>query len=321
MLPRYSDNRRVGSGQQSRAVAVIVVGHNSSGWLNDCFASIRADRDAGMHLVYVDNASTDDSVEVVRRIGGVHIVWNRHNRGFAAGAHDGACFASRLGADVLFFLNPDTRASSRAIRTCGDVLMADRLLGVIGPLQTEYGRGDPPQFNMWTRRAVRCATTYPLYHPVVNPMAQEWFDDWRRTRADPIPVWYVNGGAFAIRAEVYCQCGGLDRRYFLFFEEVDLCQRVRRLGYAVALLPNVFVEHAWGGHASEVRLQLWLRGKYRFLLSDTTLRRTHRWRLVGEHLVKDVAAMMEHRAGIRKSVALVAWLLTTLVQLKLDPQR
>jgi GT2 family glycosyltransferase len=296
---------------------VIVVGHNSGRWLRACLDSLEDLADSGLFVVYVDNASTDESIEIARCAGARHVVINRENVGFAVACNQGAHLASELSADVLFFLNPDTRATRAAILACEVALMADRSLGVVGPLQTEYGRSDPPRFNAWTRRAVLCATTYPLRHSRVTPLGQKEFARWRATSVSPAPVWYVNGAAFAVRTELYHQCGGLDPGYFMFFEEVDLCRRIRALGYGIVLLSDTQVEHAWGGHDSDTRWRHWIRSKYRFLFTDSGLAASRRWQLFCEHVKAD-APLVASKASERRRMAALWWFVSMLFKLGIE---
>jgi GT2 family glycosyltransferase len=283
-------------------IAVIVVGHNSERWLASCFAGFR---DAGeeMKLIYVDNASSDGSVGVVESLGNVVIIRNARNLGFGEACNVGARFASVRGARVLFFLNPDTRATAELVTRCATAAVSDDSIGMVGPLQIEYGSRDSPRFNTWTRRAVRCADVYPSEHFRVKPFGEADFAEWLADQLSDVEVWYVNGGAFAIRSEVFEACGGFDPAYFLFFEEVDLARRARWLGFRAAMLPDAIVEHAWGGHESGIRLREWTRSKYQFVLTDASLPSSSRLKKIVCHLARDAVMSLRGEASAIGAIA------------------
>jgi GT2 family glycosyltransferase len=242
-----------------------------------------------MHTVYVDNASVDASVEIAQRANGVHIIEKAVNLGYGHACNTGAEHAIGLGADVLFFLNPDTRVDVETVMSCADFLAMHRAVGVAGPLQVEYGHVEPKRFNRWTRRAVRCAAAHPLDHHRYAPFADSEFARWRRARPADVNVSYVNGAGLAIRTDVVMRCGGFDPVYFMYFEDVDLCRKVRSRGYEVVLLPNLEMEHAWGGHDHGERRRLWTVSKYRYLLADPQVTYARALGLASRHLLRDVA--------------------------------
>ncbi len=292
------------------SIAVVVVGCNSARWLPECLRGLSDNGAQGVCLIYVDNASEDDSVSVARTFGDVHVIRHGTNRGFGHACNAGARFARVVGADVIVFLNPDTRASVATIMACGEYLRKHESVGVVGPLQVEYGSGEErPNFNVWTRRAVRCEGVYPLDHHKSTPLSAREFDERRRTQSELIDVWYVNGGAMAMREEVFRACGGFDTGYFLFFEDVDMCRKVRWLGYRVGLHPGLLVEHAWGGHDEGDRRRAWMTSKYHFLLSDPSLKATARLSLVGAELLKDVGVSLRGPAMRRDALLVLASLL------------
>jgi N-acetylglucosaminyl-diphospho-decaprenol L-rhamnosyltransferase len=64
---------------------------------------------------------------------------------------------------------------------------------------------------------------------------------------DPVRRDWVSGAALVVRRTVFEQVGGFDERYFMYFEDVDLCARIRREGYEVHYIAGVSVEHLGGG--------------------------------------------------------------------------
>jgi GT2 family glycosyltransferase len=289
-------------------VAVVVVGYNSGAWLGRCFSSLLAVDANSVLSIYVDNDSHDNSVAIASQFPTVQVVRSPRNVGFGAGCNLGAEAARNRGVDYLFFLNPDTRASTEAVLASVDFLHRNGSFGAVGPLQIEYGKSKV-SYNRWVRRAVLCLATYPPDHHRVSPLSNQALLRSRILDRDTIEVCYVQGAAFAIPAELFHRIGGFDSRYFLFFEEVDLCRKMHWLGYTTALLPRLTVEHGWGGHGSGSRLRHWLRSKYMFILTDPALHAPTRLRLLRRHLRADIASASKNPDTMRATVSALAWLL------------
>jgi GT2 family glycosyltransferase len=105
-----------------RRVSVVLISWNSARWLNSSLASLAAQRGIDVELIVVDNASTDESLEVVRRhFPSARIIANDRNRGFAAAANQGIDASS---AEMVFLLNPDVRLDATHLSTLSEALEA-----------------------------------------------------------------------------------------------------------------------------------------------------------------------------------------------------
>jgi N-acetylglucosaminyl-diphospho-decaprenol L-rhamnosyltransferase len=296
--------------------AVIVVSYNSARWLAGCLADLS---DSNVEqIIVVDNASTDESCQIAGSFERVTLITNANNEGFAAACNI-AVAAAESSVHTLIFLNPDTRLEHGLISGLHEFLESHEEYGVVGPLQLELSQvdidgPDRPPYNAWTRKAVKCFGIYPPDQTWIDPMPEQAFRDWlSELGTKTIDVEYVNGAAFAIRKDLFASCGGFDTGYFLFFEEVDLCRRVRRLGYKIALIDGLLVRHAWGGHAEGRRLRFWLKSKYRYIMTDASLPLRGRAKIISRHLKKDfhTATVDKH---FRSQVAVA--LLETALNLK-----
>lgn len=290
-------------------ICVVVVGHDSARWLDDCFGTLLGgtppDGDAPLLVVYVDNASTDESLTIARSHPQVHCLEGSHNTGFGGGCNAGAELARRLGATHLFFLNPDTRAPAEVVRDCVRYLLAHTEASAVTPLQYDLGATIP---NHWSRRAVRCADVPPHEEHRVGAWSAAEFEQQGLREREAVPVSYAQGAALAISDDVFTRGGGFDEWFFLFFEEVDLCRRLHWLGRSTLLLPRLAIEHAWGGHRSGARLRYWLRSKYLFLLGDPDLadRPGRRRRVVARHLTEDLTGTLRHPRRLLPTVRALA---------------
>lgn len=210
--------------------SVVVVAWRNAALLERCLASLaRQPADVAFETVIVLNGADDDVVDLVRtRVAGARVVDSRVNLGFGGGAHRGAAVTS---TEFLVFLNDDTEVAegwlapllatadarpdagvvgSRTLNTHGQLLEAGALVWRNGSVW-HLGRGLP-------------ATTVRYRY---------------LRRVD-----YVSGSSFTVRRSAWDAAGGFDRSYFPgYYEDVDLCFSMARLGLCVLYEPRSIVRH------------------------------------------------------------------------------
>jgi GT2 family glycosyltransferase len=217
-------------------------------------------------VVMVDNASDDGSLDAFRAVDDarVRVVANDRNAGFGTAANLGAASAED---DVLVFLNSDARLRpgslatiSEAVRRhAGRVLIGPRLVGEDGSVQRSAGLVPRPDDlavrGLGAHRLARLARRLPVLHAVIgrSRIAVEY--DQATTATSTIPVTMVSGACMAIGRAAFDELGGFDERYFMYFEDADLCRRATRAGLPILYVPEAVVEHIGGASSS---------GDYRF---------------------------------------------------------
>lgn len=210
-------------------VYVIILNFNGSRWLQSCLQSLCATEYANFKTVLVDNASTDDSVELVRQhFPEIELIANSANLGFSEGNNVAIRKALTESADYVVLLNPDTKVTPRWLSELITVGEQEKEVGILGAVQLTY---DGEEFNTWT-------TTALSEHLV--ELQSETARDW-------IPVEWVEGACFAIKREVIEHIGLLDPIYFAFYEEIDFCRRAAHQGYKTAIVPRSRIHHFRGG--------------------------------------------------------------------------
>lgn len=219
-------------------VAIVIVTYASSGFIAETVRSLPLDAVAG--AVVVDNASPDDTVEVVRAAanGRLQLVESPVNGGFAAGCNLGAAAAPP--SRWLLFLNPDAHIAVEDLRTLVRYAEAHPRVAVVGPRLVGDGA------------ALHSASALPSVTGELRYLMPRSLRGLFRDRRVPPghesagEVDYVLGACFLVDREVFEAVGGLNDEYFMFFEEADLAQRVRRLGRAEALCIDACAYHALG---------------------------------------------------------------------------
>ena len=220
------------------SVVVVVVSYNSSKYLPLCLDSLRG---VGVEIIVVDNASTDDSVAVARQHG-VRVIANSENRGLAAAANQGARASA---AEFLLFLNPDAVLLDGFADLLRAVIQEPQAGAVAGLLLDEAGR---PQVGFNVRSLpsfVTLACEVLLLNRLWprNPVN-------RRYRCLDVPldrpgeIEQPAGACLLVRRRALEQVGYWDEHFYpLWFEDVDLCLRLRRSGYPILFCPTCRWRH------------------------------------------------------------------------------
>ncbi len=201
----------------------------------------------GLEVIVVDNASSDDSVAMVRSLfPQVQLLVNPENQGFTGGNNQGLRAAT---GDLLFLLNSDTEVLGSAlsrmvtyVQQNPDVgLIGPQLLNVDGSVQSSRRRFPslPILFleSTWLQGLTPPAMLRRYYAqdlPVDEPQDVDW----------------VTGAALLVRREVFAEIGGLDEGFFMYSEELDWCRRIKQAGWRVVYYPDARVIH-YGGKSSE----------------------------------------------------------------------
>lgn len=220
-------------------ISFIIVTHNSEREIHSCLESIRASaRNETVEVIVVDAGSTDETVSAVA----THPLVDQHlilrNVGFAAAANAGA---ARAGGDLLFFLNPDTTLGHDAIDRLHRSFSSLRV-SVVGALLLG-GNGTPERWQNVPFPSLRTIFFHHLSSGRQNTSRQ------LIGALHPYSVPWVSGGALAVRRSMFDRMGGFQERYFLYFEDVEFCRRVREGGGLVVIDPHLRVVHERGRSA------------------------------------------------------------------------
>jgi GT2 family glycosyltransferase len=228
-------------------VVVVVVMHESADHLPRLIDSL----DGGMagtrwSAVFVDNASTDQSVELAHRVTGSVVVECDTNVGFGAGTN--VAIGAAPGREAVLVLNPDIRLHGgcarrllEAVRQPGIGIAVPRLVDGGGRLSPSLRR--EPTVLRAVGEAVlgggRAGRYAPLGEMIVSPA---------RYRS-PGPAVWASGAAWMISDRCLRRIGGYDETFFLYWEEVDLALRARDAGEGLQYLPDATATHL-GGHSN-----------------------------------------------------------------------
>jgi len=235
-------------------IAVVIVGLNARDYVRGCLRSLsKTDWGRYSHaVVYVDNASSDGSVEMVEtEFPWVTVLANDRNQGFCRACNQGA---AAVQSRYVYYLNDDTLVERDSIRLLAEFLDATPRAGVAGnrllnPDGSEQwsARRFPSLINGLFGRRSLLSRWFPDSWPVRHYLYK---DELRRS--EPFPVDWVPGSCTMARREVIERVGGLPEDLH-YWSDALLCDRIRRAGWEIFVVPEARLVHFEGkgsGHRS-----------------------------------------------------------------------
>lgn len=254
-------------GPRPDRMAVAIVNWNTRDLLRRCLESVLAE--APPEVVVVDTGSTDGSVEMVQdEFPSVRLTVLSSNPGYGAGCNAGIR-ASR--ADYILVLNSDTVVSPGALGALTAVLDREPRTAIVGPRVLNPDGSLQRSCYPFPSPAARVLLHEPFASlAALNPSLREkYVGRWRQQRMRRVP--WVLGAAFAVRRTAFEEVGGFDESFVMYFEEVDLCWRLRARGWDTLFAPVTAVVHVGGASTSQRRSAM----RARFELSLMQFHRRH----------------------------------------------
>lgn len=213
---------------QAPQITISIVSHRQAHLVSQLLTDIDHNCGPEVEVVVTQNVQGDPPIDVSAFRARVRIIINDHPKGFGAN-HDAALSTAR--GQYYCVLNPDIHFTTNPfpeLLAC----ISDGTVGIVAPLITntagdieDSARRFPTPFRI-------VAKLLPGKRPPEHRADNKSFS----------PDW-VGGMFMLIPASVFREIGGFDERYFLYYEDVDLCARMRLAGYDIRLCPNARVIH------------------------------------------------------------------------------
>jgi len=219
-----------------KSVSVITVNYNHSHVTESLLESIFSLNTYPLEIIVVDNGSKDnpvpwwrskyDSVSV-----DIKFIRSEINLGFAGGNNLGIMEAK---GDYLFFVNNDTEFTEGLVEKLVATLDSDPNIGMVSPKIRYYDKPDMLQYagftkmNYYTCRN-SCIGLYETDHGQYDKLTGE--------------TGYTHGAAMMVRAEAVKKAGMMPEIYFLYYEEMDWCEMIRRAGYTIHINMQALIYH------------------------------------------------------------------------------
>ncbi len=227
-------------------LSIIIVNYKTRSYLEPCLESIKACRPSVSHeVIVVDNASYDGSKEMIEaKYPDTIYIQSDANLGFAKANN---LAGKRALGRAFLFLNPDTLVLGTALETLYESLQSDPASGSAGPvllnsdmtLQTSCIQSFPTIVNQvadseYLRRAFPNSSLWGFSHA-------------NKPEKLPSEVDVISGACLMVRKEVFEAVGGFSEDYFMYYEDTDLCYKIRNKGWKNIFVPQAKVVHHGGG--------------------------------------------------------------------------
>ncbi len=224
----------------------------------------RSDAGLALQVIVVDNASNDDSAQMVRDdFPDVQLVINQTNRGFPAANNQGIAVAD---GRYVMLLNPDTEIVGHALTELVDFADRHRDVGMIGPQllnpdgSVQSSRRRLPTLttafleSTWLQPAIEDLQPSTLLSLLTAPLRRALERYYVSDRPDDAiqDVDWITGAAMLARHEAIDEVGLMDEDFFMYSEELDWCRRFREAGWRVVYLPTAQIVHHVGKSSEQV---------------------------------------------------------------------
>lgn len=233
----------------TNSLSIVIVNWNTKELIRDCLKSIKKNLTEQLYKVYmVDNASSDKSVQMIKKyFRWVNLIENKENLGFARANNQ---VLKKIKSEFVLILNPDTIIRPKSIEKMVEYLIKDKKTAAVGPgLLNKDGTVQhlglyrkPPtlmQAIFFYTDLYRISIKVPL---LVHKFWEEDVESNEAIEVDQIP------GACILGRIVYLRrTGFFDESYPFWFEDVDLCFKLRKLGFKLMYIPTAKIVHIVGG--------------------------------------------------------------------------
>lgn len=219
---------------------IITVSYNSEEFIEDFIKSVLKYKPQNSELIILDNASVDKTVEIIQKYNGkLKLIKSQENLGFSKGNNKAVKESS---GEYLFFLNPDTKLVEPIEelidfyeKTPGMGVVAPKLIMGNGQIQ-ESVKNLPTIERAFQEYILGKKHAYSQYVPAGN---------------EPIEVESVYGAALLIKKDLFEKLNGFDEEFFLYYEDVDLCRKVREAIKKIYYYPGIKIKHLVGATKSD----------------------------------------------------------------------
>jgi len=225
-------------------IAVVILNWNGEKLLSKFIPSVIENSIAdNLDIIVADNASTDDSIALLKRdFPSVRLIALDKNYGFADGYNKAL---SQIKADYFILLNSDVEVSKNWIEPCIKQFEADDKIAAIQPKILSYNEPETYEYAGASGGFID-KFGYPFCRGrILNRMEKDVGQYNTSTQ-----IFWASGACMFIKVDLFKKAGGFDGDFWAHMEEIDLCWRLKSMGYKIVYEPNSVVYHLGGGTLS-----------------------------------------------------------------------
>ena len=238
--------------------SIVIVTWNSQDFIRNCLDSVFLLRDrVGCEIIIVDNASSDETVQIVREFyPEANLIENKANLGYAKANNQGI---EQAQGRYLLLLNPDTQLMDDSLSSMYELMEGNPRIGALGPKLLNPDRSTQASCREFPRFSTLIWEFTGLSRLVPK---SKIFGRWRmgyfafdQQREVDQPM----ASCLMLRRETLEQVGAFDEDFSMFFNDVDLCYRIKQAGWKIYFHPDARVIHHKGASTRKAkRRMIWL---------------------------------------------------------------
>ncbi len=224
-----------------KKVAVVILSWNGKKFLEQFLPSVVQHSSPQLcEVIVADNCSTDDSVAFVQaNFPTVRIIQNQRNNGFAGGYNDAL---KHVKSPYYVLLNQDVEVTPNWVEAVIDEMERDKNIAAAQPKLRAFNQRDYFEYagasGGYLDRNSYAFCRGRIFNEIEKDTGQ--YDDVK-------DIFWATGACMFVRSEIYWQAGALDEDFFAHQEEIDLCWRIKNMGYRIIVAPASVVYHVGGG--------------------------------------------------------------------------
>lgn len=230
-------------------VSVVILNYNGKSWVEKFLPNVIAHTTyPNSEIIIADNASTDDSVAFMQQhYPAIRLIQNHTNTGYAGGYNEAL---KQVNSDYYVLLNSDVEVTAGWIEHVMDFMMKDNTMAACQPKILSYYEKSKFEYAGAAGGFID-KYGYPFCRGRIFNSSEP--DNGQYNQSGE--VFWASGACLFIRADLYHSTGGLDEDFFAHMEEIDLCWRLKNLGYKIGYCAESVVYHVGGGtlHKSNPR--------------------------------------------------------------------
>ncbi len=229
---------------KNNKLSIIIVSYNDVAYLERCVFSIyrKLANFTNWEIIIVNNDKKQNIYQLPLNFDKIKVINQEKNQGFGAGVNKGV---KKAEGKFLLMLNPDTEIIQLRVLDVIKEFKKDKTVGVIGGRIVNRENKNKKWIAGWDMS---------LYNLIKNNLgltkSKKIWDSKEKVVCD-----WVAGTMFFIEKKLFKQLGGFDENFFMYFEDMDLCRRVRLKGRKVIFLPKIKIFHAGGKSYADSKIQ------------------------------------------------------------------
>lgn len=262
-------------------ISVIILNYNGKKDTLECLESLTKYQISNIkyQIVVVDNGSTDDDVVVIRKkFPKVKIIENKENLGFAEGNNVGIRYTLEDDYDYILLLNNDTLVEKNLLAQLIKVIKSNKKIGLVSP-KIYFAPGYEFHKDRYKKNEKGKVIWYAggiidWDNILVSHLGVDEVDKRQHGRVEETD--FATGCCMLVRKEVFEKIDLFDKKYFLYWEDVDLCLRAKKAGFKIFYVPQAILWHknasASGGAGGNLSVYYQTRNRMLFALKFAPLK-------------------------------------------------